>query len=419
MLYRQVGAIQRIYCWVELELGAIKRRGVDFVNETCWRFWRENVNSAKNAHLALFVPSLRGGGAERVMLSLAEGFANRGFSVDLVLAKAEGSYLKDVSNKVRVVDLNAGRVIKSLLGLVRYLGSEKSDAMLSAMGHANIVAVWARSLAMVSTRVVVSEHRNLTLSVQNSPSKRTYFMPWLMRIFYPWADAVVAVSNGAADDLAQVIKLPRERITTIYNPVVTPELLRKAKESVDHPWFRPEAPPIILGVGRLTKAKDFPTLIRAFALVRKERTARLMILGEGEERHDLEGLSKKLGVDADVDMPGFVDNPYKYMSHAAAFVLSSRWEGLPTVLIEAMACGCPVASIDCPSGPAEILENGKYGKLVAVGDVAVLAGAVLTILDAPEYPNAARRPQAFGMGKAVREYLKVLLPAGAVVGAGG
>jgi glycosyltransferase involved in cell wall biosynthesis len=369
--------------------------------------------------IAFFLPSLRGGGAERMMLNLAEDFANRGFSVDLVLARAEGSYLKDVSKKVRVVDLNADRVIKSLPALVRYLRSEKPDAMLSAMGHANVVAVWARSLAMVSTRVVVSEHANLTFSVQNATSKRARFMPWLMRFSYPRADGVVAVSGGVADDLAQVIKLPRERITTIYNPVVTSELLRKAKESIDHLWFRPGEPPVVLGIGRLTRQKDFSTLIRAFALVRKERPARLMILGEGEERHKLTELSKKLGIDADVDMPGFVDNPFAILRHSSLFVLSSVFEGFGNVLVEAMACGCPVVSNDCPSGPAEILENGKYGKLVTVGNVAELAETIVRTVDAPEHPDVVKRAQDFGVEQSVIEYLKVLLPTSIVTEVGG
>ena len=368
------------------------------------------MNSTKNLHLALFLPSLRGGGAERVMLCLAECLAKRGFVVDLVLAKAEGPYLKDVSKKVRIVDLNANRVMKSLPALVRYLRSDKPDAMLSAMGHVNIIAVCARFLAMVSTRIVISEHNNLTLSTRNAPSRRARFMPWLMRFFYPLADGVVAVSIGVADDLARVIKLPREQIKIIYNPIVTAELLRKAKESIDHSWFRPGESPVILGTGRLTKAKDFSTLLTTFALVRKERPARLMILGEGQERHKLEELSNKLGIDADVDMPGFVDNPYKYMAHASAFVLSSRWEGLPSVLIEAMACGCRLISTDCPNGPAEVLENGKYGKLVTVGDVGGLAEAIMATLDGPKSPDMVRRAQDFGVEQAVEGYLKVLLP---------
>ncbi|NLO89188.1 MAG: glycosyltransferase, partial [Clostridia bacterium] len=188
--------------------------------------------------------------------------------------------------------------------------------------------------------------------------------------------AVVAVSQGVADDLVKTTGLMRELIKVIYNPIVTPELLEKAKESIGHPWFKPGQPPVILSAGRLTAAKDFPTLIHAFARVRAERLARLMILGEGEERPNLESLVRELGLESDVSMPEFVENPYAYMARAAVFVLSSAWEGFGNVLVEAMAVGTPVVSTDCPSGPAEILEGGKWGKLVPVGDVEKLAKAL-------------------------------------------
>lgn len=330
--------------------------------------------------LALFLPSLGGGGAERVMVTLAKALAERGFSVDLVLAKAEGPYLGDVPEEVRVVDLGARRVLYSLPGLVRYLRRERPAAMLSALNHANIVAIWARSLSRVATRLVVAEHNTLSLSTENAPSLRARVMPLLIKRFYPLAETVVAVSRGVAEDLVALTGLPPDKVKVIYNPVVTPELFAKAEEPLDHPWFQPGEPPVILGVGRLTKQKDFPTLIRAFALVRKERPARLMILGEGEDRPQLEALVWELGLEEDVALPGFVDNPYKYMKRAAVFVLSSAWEGLPTVLIEALALGTPVVSTNCLSGPAEILEGGRWGSLVPAGDESRLAGAVLETL---------------------------------------
>jgi glycosyltransferase involved in cell wall biosynthesis len=202
----------------------------------------------------------------------------------------------------------------------------------------------------------------------------------LEHYFYPWADAIVAVSKGVADDLAGAARLPRDRIKVIYNPVVTEVLFRKAEEPLEHPWFLPGCPPVILGVGRLTAAKDFPTLTRAFARVRESQSARLLILGEGKERDSLEKLVRELGLERDVSMPGFVDNPYAYMRRSSLFVLSSAWEGLPTVLIEAMACGCQVISTNCPSGPEEILDGGKYGELVRVGDAEAMSSAMLRAL---------------------------------------
>lgn len=360
--------------------------------------------------MALFLPSLRGGGAERVMVNLARGFAERGLEVDLVLARAEGTYLSQVPPGVRVVDLRAPRVMASLPVLLRYLRRERPEAILSALDHANIVAIWARKLARVRCRLVVSVHSTLSRATVNASTSRGRLMPSLTRMFYPWADAVVAVSQGVAEDLAKTTGLPRERIQVIYNPVVTPELLEKAREPLNHPWFEPGQPPVILSVGRLTMAKDYPTLIRAFALVRAERTARLMILGEGEERSKLESLVRELGLEADVSLPGFVDNPYAYMARAAVFVLSSAWEGFGNVLVEAMAVGTPVVSTDCPSGPAEILEGGRWGRLTPVSDDSALAAAIIANLkEGPKDPKGLRcRARTFSLDNIVEKYLEVL-----------
>jgi glycosyltransferase involved in cell wall biosynthesis len=229
---------------------------------------------------------------------------------------------------------------------------------------------------------------------------------------YPWADAVIAVSDGVAEQVASLTGMPRERITTIYNPVVTPELLWRSREPVDHPWLAPGQPPVVLGVGKLKIQKGFRTLIRAFARVRAARPARLVILGEGARRRTLEALVDELGLREDVALPGYVENPWAWMSRASVFALSSRWEGLPGALIEAMACGCPVVSTDCPSGPAEILEGGVYGPLVPVGDAGALARAILELLDAPPDPARLRaRAAAFCVDPALERYLEVLLGA--------
>lgn len=366
------------------------------------------MNEALGKHIALFLPSLRGGGAERVMVNLAWGFAERGLQVDLVLAKADGPYLSEVHPEVRVVDLGARRVLHSLPDLVRYLRRKRPAAMLSTLSHANIIALWARGIASVPVRLVVREANTVGISASNAPALRGRWTPFLMRFFYRWADAVVANSSGVAEDLIRLTRLPAEKLKVIYNPVVTPELFAKAEEPLDHPWFRPGEPPVILGVGRLTKQKDFPTLIRAFALVRKERPVRLMILGEGEGRPKLEALVRELGLKDDVALPGFVDNPYKYMKRAAVFVLSSRWEGLPSVLIEALALGTPVVATDCPSGPAEILEGGKWGRLVPVGEPHFLARAILGTLQDVREPPPEAAWERFSLEEVVTAYLQVL-----------
>ena len=358
--------------------------------------------------VAIFITYLHGGGVERVLVNLARGFVEQGLSVDLVLVKAEGVFLSLIPPEVRVVNLEGKRLISSLPNLVHYLQQNKPTALLSTMQDINLVALWSRRLAGVSTRVVVSVHNTVSQESQNSTQFKRRFAPYLARWFYPWADAIVTVSQGAAEDLV-LLGLSSERIKVIYNPVVTPELFEKANQPVDHPWFDPGSPPVILGVGRLEKQKDFPTLIRSFAQVQQQRPARLMILGEGKERPYLEALVQELGLGENVSLPGFVSNPYAYMARAAVFVLSSLFEGLPTVLIEAMAGGTKVVSTDCESGPAEILSNGQYGKLVAVGDIKGLAEAIISTLESPPDSEALRRRASeFSLEKALTQYRQVL-----------
>lgn len=359
-------------------------------------------------HIAIFLRSLYGGGAERAMLNLARGFIERDLRVDLVLARAEGAYLADVPPEVRLVDLKAQWLPTSPPKLVRYLRRERPVALLSALHYPCEISLWAKRLSGVSIRVVVSEQNTLSLEAQRIPQTSVRLTPMAARLFYPWADGIVAVSQGVAKDLARVTCLPLERIKVIYNPVVVPKMLTQAKESVDHPWFKPGEPPVLLGVGRLHKQKDFPTLIRAFAQVRQVRPARLMILGSGPEQAQLNALVHELGLEEEVAMLGFVNNPYAYMAQATVFVLSSAWEGLPTVLIEAMAVGTPVISTDCESGPVEILAHGKYGSLTPVGDSKAMAEAILSVLSG----NAKRVDpdwlDQFTLEACTQQYLDVL-----------
>lgn len=360
-------------------------------------------------HLAIFLPSMHDGGAERMMLNLLLGIANRGYTIDLVLAKSEGPHLVDVPKSIRLIDLKASRVVTSLPGLMRYLHEVRPHAILSIMNHANIVALLAQRLSGIPTRVLVSERNTLSIAAQHARTWRAQFMPWLVRIFYPLANEIVAVSNGVADDLACIMSIPRQTIKVIYNPVVTPELRQKVIAPLDHPWFKPGQPPVILGVGRLTQQKDFATLIQAFARALRTHQARLVILGEGPERSALEALVKRLGLEQVVNLPGFVANPYVYMSRASLFVLSSRWEGLPGVLIEALFCGALVVSTDCPSGAREILANGRYGQLVPVGDEAEMARAIENAL-LGEYPHPPLESwHPFKLETVVDQYLELLL----------
>ncbi len=345
------------------------------------------------------------------MLRLAGAFAERHFQVDLVLAHAVGAYLNNISADVRLVNLGKSRLLKSLPSLVGYMKKERPQVLLSAMLSTNIVALWARDLSRVSTRVIVSEHSTLTSSIKRARNPRERLMTNLARWVYPRADGIVAVSKGVADDLTRVAQLAHHRIETIHNPVVTPELIQRAQEPLHHPWFVPGSPPVILGVGRLGAEKDFPSLIKAVAQVHQQRPVRLIILGDGEDRLALESMVRALGLEDIVDLPGFVNNPYHYMRQASMFVLSSIREGLLTVLIEAMACGCPVISTDCHSGPAEILEHGKYGRLVLPENIRGLANAILASLDeSVEVESLYQRANDFSVSKACDRYLQILFP---------
>jgi glycosyltransferase involved in cell wall biosynthesis len=365
-----------------------------------------------NSHqekVAFFLPSLEGGGAERVVVNLIKEFVKREIKVELVLAIAKGPYLNELPKEVRIIDLKSSRAIFSIPKLITYLREEKPDIFISSLSHANLVSIISKKISRSKTKLFLREDNTLSLVFYNSKSFKTKVIPFLMKILYPYADLVIAVSNGVKDDLKKFAKLPENKIKVIYNPIITQDIFIKAKEPVDHPWFAPNSPPVILGVGRLTKQKDFPTLLKAFALVRKEIDSRLVILGEGEERKNLEKLAKELGIEGYLWMPGFVDNPYKYMSKASVFVLSSIYEGLPTVLIEALALGCQVVSTDCKSGPREILDDGKSGKLVPAGNYKEMAHAIKEILTYNIHYNIDKSTlEKYTLRYSSEEYIKLI-----------
>jgi len=368
-----------------------------------------NIPEKNEQRVAFFLYALGGGGAERVMLNLARGFVERGILLDLVVGKAQGPLVSEIPDGVRLVNLGATRLRRSLFRLIRYLRSEKPCALLSATTPVNLVALWAKHLSRSPVRVVIAIHNTFSQQVARDSRAGGRLMTLLAKWTFPRADAVVAVSRGAAEDFSRSIGFPEEKVRVIYNPVVLPSMFARAREPVEHPWFAPGEPPVILGVGRLTEQKDFGNLVRAFQAVRQEKQARLMILGEGEDRPEIEKLVHALGLQEDVCMPGFVDNPYKYLASCDLFVLSSRWEGLPTVLIEALALGTPVVSTDCPSGPIEILENGRLGRLIPINTPDLLADAIVHSLGtAYDDREAKASTSRFTLDRVVGQYLASL-----------
>ncbi len=357
--------------------------------------------------IAFFIPTLHGGGAEKVVINLLKVLQHQNLALDLVIATAEGPYLTQIPQSVRTIDLATGRVIKAILPLAKYLQNNRPQALISNMSHANLVAVVANKLSRFKTQVILVEHN--TLSASQTKLLRAKPFPLLMRSIYPYADKIVGVSQAVSQDLELKLDLPKDTVETIYNPVVNKELLTLASAPLNHPWFKENTIPVFLAVGRLTPQKDFVTLIKAFALVRKQVMARLIVLGEGECRSELETTIARLNLQQDVALPGFIDNPYAYMSRANCLILSSRWEGLGNVLIEAMACGCPVVATDCPSGPQEILASGKYGSLVPVGHPQELSAAMLQTLKTPTKKDLLiERAKYFTVERAASKYLKLI-----------
>jgi len=367
------------------------------------------MNESKQ-RLAFFIPSLGGGGAERVLLRMACAFADRGCAVDLVVVNlkgAKGSYLAHVPKIVQVVDLRRGQVLLSLPGLVAYLKRARPAAMYSAMEHCNLIAIWAKLLARADTRLVVSVRNTEGRALDESPIKRRLIRAFLLR-FLKHADAIVAVSKGVADDYARYMRLPRASVRVIYNPTVASDLAQRSSEAAPHPWFEKKTSPLILSVGRLALAKDYPVLIQAMTAVHAQTGARLVILGEGPERERLAAEIRRAGLASVIDLPGFAENPFSYMKRSDVFVLCSAWEGFPNVLAEAIALGTPAVSTDCPSGPSEILEGGKWGRLVSVGDADALALAIVETLRTPQRNTAIERANDFSMDKIIHEYADVL-----------
>ena len=368
-----------------------------------------NPGDDASGRIAIFVSFSGAGGVERMIVNLANGMARQGIGVDLLLAKARGRHLQGLADPVRVIKLPGEHTFTNLFALKRHLAAHPPCALLAAKDRAIKTAILARWLAGSRVRLVGRLGTNVSAALEGKGRMRRALWRLGMRLFYRHADGLVCVSQGVADDVRLLARLPAERLHVVRNPVVTPDLPALAAATPDHPWLTGEGPPVILGVGRLTAQKDFATLIRAFARVRAERAARLLILGDGADRDGLLALARDLGVSDTVDLPGFRDNPYAFMARAAVFVLSSRWEGSPNVLTEALALGIPVVATDCPSGPREILRGGAVAPLVDMGDAAGLARAIVDTLDAPADADRLRAAVAdYRVEHSVAGYLEAL-----------
>jgi glycosyltransferase involved in cell wall biosynthesis len=343
------------------------------------------------------------------MTNLAREFARRGMRVDLLATRLEGSYTNGLPPEVRIIQASK-RVWNAVPRLAVYLRRERPDALLSTLTKTNLRAIVAGLLALTSTRVVIREANVLTSRPRGTRHATGSSTLGAVRCVYPFADAIIGVSRQVSEDIVGLVPRVAGKVRIIHNPIVEPRLAELAQRAVDHPWFAAGQYPVVLGAGRLHEQKDFPTLIKAFSIVRKQRPVRLVILGEGSERPHLEALVRELGIEDSVDLPGFQDNPYAFMARSRVFVLSSLWEGFGNVLVEALATGTPVVSTNCQSGPTEILEGGKCGLLVEPGNVESLARAIGETLDTePDREGLRKRAGEFNVDARASEYLDVLL----------
>lgn len=357
--------------------------------------------------ISIFLPSLVGGGAERVTVLLANGLVEKGVQVDLVLAKAFGDYLPLVDTRIKIVDFGAAQVSQAFPKLVKYVSQTKPDILLSAMTHANLWAILAKKLSGSSfTSVIITQHSSWEQILANQPRLKEKMLFEIARYIYPLADGIITISEQMRAELIRNLPLRPAQVARIYNPVVSPSLARLCAMEPEHPWYKDKKTPLIIAVGRLSPEKDYKTLLSAYKKVKEQIECRLIILGEGAERTNLLNLANSLDITEYIDLPGFVSNPYAWIARSNLFVLSSRYEGLPTVLIEALACGTPVVSTNCISGPAEILENGKFGDLVPVGDVEALAKAIIHNIRHPRPKDPLmERGNEFSVEVALQAYL--------------
>ena len=347
-------------------------------------------------------------------MELANGFSQRGFSVHLVLFQAKGSFLSRLSKKVTVVDLKARHYVHAGLKLLRYLYTYKPQVILSTIVISDVLLLLAKPLLFFNPKPKMAVRVGTTISKLPRSRLKKSLEYLLVNFAYPKANIIIANSQGVAQDLESYAHISHKPIHVIYNPVITPFFLSQMKEIPDHPWFEGSIP-IIIGIGRLEKEKDFSTLIKAFAVLRQsvpsqmDSGPRLMILGEGSERSQLERLASSLGISEWVSLPGFVPNPAAYLKRCRVFVLSSIFEGLPGVLIQALACGCAVVSTDCPHGPREILNDGKYGALIPVGDVQAMAEAMAHALqEKPQDHSLQNWLRQFELDEALDQYIQQL-----------
>ncbi|HQL67339.1 MAG TPA: glycosyltransferase [Caldisericia bacterium] len=340
----------------------------------------KNLNNDLEKKFITFVlPTLEIGGAEKMTLNLIQGLLNFSYKIDLILINAKGPLLKYVPKGCNIINFKLKHTLFSLFKFIKYLRNETPIVLISSLTHLNIITIISILISRVKTKLIIMEQANLT-SVTKNNNLKVKIVSILAHFLYKRANFIIAVSECVKEDLLKKILGIENKIRVIYNPIPNNDMFLMSSEPVYHKWFLKKNMPIILSIGRLAKEKNYSTLLQAFKLVKNVVRCKLVIIGDGPERENLENLAKNLQINEDLWMPGFDVNPYKYMSKSDIFVLTSIYEGLPNVLIEALALGLPLVSTDCESGPREIIKNNINGLLVKVGDYESLSQAIIYIL---------------------------------------
>lgn len=346
--------------------------------------------------IALFVNSFGGGGAEKIAVMHANGFLAAGNDVDILVERDEGAYRSMLEPGVRVINLGGTSPLNLLAALLRYLRHTPPRAIITHLEKPSLLAIVAGLLTRYR-KIIPALHVDLDSYAKIDHQLRRTLLRYLIGFFYRLAPRIISVSNGCRDSLTPLLgQKYAPRCITVYNGFELEKLRAASHEPVDFHVLKNKTKPVVISVGRFSEQKNFPLLIRAFAEVRREHDAALIILGEGHLRSDLTELVSALGLKDDVHMPGFQANPLAWVNKADAYVLSSKSEGLANVLIEALIAGTQVISTDCPSGPREILMDGKYGTIVPVDDVTAMANAIKRVLTTGKAsPSTQEEIQAF------------------------
>lgn len=359
--------------------------------------------------ISILLPDLRGGGVERIRLVLAREFARAGYEVEFVLMQARGELLEEARSTFSVVDLRIARIRSLPWALIRYLRWRRPVALLAGMWPLTGIAGWTARYAGLSTRVVASEHVDFRSTTSFKAYER-YLLNRFGRTLYAPCVKVVGVSTGVCESLKEVAGLPESRLSVIHNPVrqMTPGEITKDDRRLLSSWL--DAEKKLIAIGSLKPAKGFDILLQALKEVRKHMDAHLLILGEGELRHDLERASSELDIERYVHLPGFRENTATFLREADCFVLSSHWEGFGNVVLEALSAGITVVSTACPSGPSEILVDGKFGYLTPPGDHIEMARSIIEAVKAERKPDFLKgRAADFKPENQAARYLKLLL----------